>query len=46
MASLGMLPVWAADPFVENTVTRIELRIPPEGIQTFGNPTFIAVCLR
>ena len=26
--SLGILPVWAADPFVENTVTRIELRIP------------------
>ena len=38
--SLGILPVWAADPFVENTVTRIELRIPSEGIQTLRQSYF------
>ena len=38
--SLGILPVWAADPFVENTVTRIELRIPSEGMQTLRQSYF------
>ena len=38
--SLGILSVWAADPFVENTVTRIELRIPSEGIQTLRQSYF------